>query len=189
MALEQILADWGLPAILVGCMVEGDGSAFLGGVLAHRRLLPYEAAALAASAGAFLVDQSVFALGRRASGLRVVGRLLARPAVQAGLAKVARRPVLFCLGFRFVYGMKTLGALALGASSVPALRFMALDLVAAVVWGHLLTGFGYGAGEAIVRLFGSLALHRHLALAIALALAVMAGTAIARHLAGRRTGG
>lgn len=175
MALEQILATWGLPAIFAGALAEGEGAVFLGGVLAHRGLFPYESAALAAAAGAFIIDQAMFHIGRRSSRFGFARRALDAPRATALLGRLSRRPLLSCLGFRFVYGLKTLGALALGASGVAPATFLALDLVAALVWGHAITALGYLTGQGIARAFGRLALHHHLGIAL---LAFLAATAL-----------
>ncbi|MBS0564766.1 MAG: DedA family protein [Proteobacteria bacterium] len=166
MTLEHLLETWGLPALFCGSIVEGDGVALLGGVLAHRGIFPFEAAALVLAAGAFAVDQSMYFLGRHGARLGFVRRLVARPATRGLLDRIGRRPVAFCLVFRFLYGLKTLGALAIGAAGVPALTFLALDVVVCLAWAHLLAAIGFGAGHAIEATFGRLPLHRHLTVAL-----------------------
>lgn len=172
MALEQLLASWGLPALLLGSIAEGDGVAFLGGVLAHRQIFPFEAAALTVAAGAVAIDQTMFHLGRYGAGLGFVRRLLARPAARGLLGRIGRRPVAACLAFRFIYGLKTLGALTIGAAGVSVLSFTTLDLVACLVWAHLLTALGFGAGRLIEVAFGHLPLHHHLLIALAVLVAL-----------------
>ncbi|MCB2110005.1 MAG: VTT domain-containing protein [Defluviimonas sp.] len=179
--IEDVLSQWGLPAVFAGAFAEGEVAAFLGGVLAHRGFFSFETAALAASAGAFAVDQLVFHIGRHAARFPRAARALGRPAAQALLGRLRQQPVLTCLGFRFLYGLKTVGALALGASTLSPVRFAWLDLVSALVWGHLLTGLGYGAGQAIERAFGRLELHQHLGIVLAvLAVLLLAAEVLRR---------
>lgn len=182
MALEQFLAQWGLPAIFAGTLAEGEGVAIFGGVLAHRGLFPYEYAALAAAAGAFVIDQAVFQIGRHASRFAMARRMLDAPRAQSLLARLAHHPLLFCLGFRFVWGLKTLGALALGAAGVAPMTFLALDLLATLLWGHAMTALGFLAGQGIERVLGRLALHHHLAVAVLALVAVAAVAVVFRHL-------
>lgn len=167
MALEALLTAWGLPAVFAGTAVEGEGAAFLGGVLAHRRIFPFEAAALVATAGGFVADQTFFHIGRHARRFAFAQRALERPAARRLLGRLAQRRLLSCLALRFLYGLRTLGALALGAAGVPAAAFAVLDLVSAALWAHLVTALGYGAGRMIEYAFGRLALHHHLGLALA----------------------
>lgn len=178
--IEHLLSDWGLPAVVLGSLLEGEGAAFLGGVLAHRHLFPFEFAALAAALGAFLADQGIYWFGRHAQRFGPARRALETPAARGVMDQLRRREVLVCLGFRFVYGMKTLGALSIGAAGVPPWRFAALDAVAVMVWAHLLVALGYGAGRGIERLLGRLELHLHLAIALVLAIALWAAFAFWR---------
>lgn len=179
MALEQVLSAWGLTGIYLGCIAEGDGVAALGGALAHRHLVSFEGAALAAAAGAITADQLFFWLGRNAGQLAIARRILRRPEAARLLTRVAARPAFICLSFRFVPGMKSLGALSIGAAGVPPLRFTLLGAAAAVVWAHLFTAVGFGASQAIERAVGRLPLHHHFGvlivgavLAVALAIAI-----------------
>jgi membrane protein DedA with SNARE-associated domain len=183
MALETLLATWGLPAIFAGTIVEGEAVAFIGGVLAHRGLFPYEAAALAATGGAFAVDQAMFHIGRHSARIPFARRLLARPLADRALARLGQRPLMSCLGVRFIYGMKTLGALALGASGIAPLTYLVLDLISAAVWAHAVTALGFGASHGIEAMLGKLSLHRHLAIAAVL----VAGVVILADLARRRS--
>lgn len=176
MTLETLLTAWGLPAIFAGTIVEGEGVAFLGGVLAHRGLFSYEAAAVAATGGAIVIDQVMFHIGRHSTRIPFARRLLAKPLAQKALARLGQRPVLWGLAMRFVYGMKTAGALALGASGIAPLTYLILDLISATIWAHLTTALGFGASHTIEVLLGRLSLHRHLAIAI---LVVVAATVLA----------
>lgn len=170
MALEQFLTHWGLPAIFFGTIVEGEGVSFLGGVLAHRRLFPFEAAALAAAAGAWVADQAIFHAGRHAARIGPARRILAHPRAEGALSRLRRRPSLYAFLLRFLYGFRTIGALSLGAAGLPPLRFALIDLAAVLIWAHAMTAFGYGAGRAIEQAFGRLALHHHLGVAVLVAL-------------------
>ncbi|MCB2129572.1 MAG: VTT domain-containing protein [Rhodobacteraceae bacterium] len=180
MPLEQLLAQWGLPAVFLGTVAEGEGAAFLGGVMAHRGLFSFEAAALAAAAGAFLIDQIMFQVGRHATGFAFAQRLLARPAAASVLQHVRARPILACLSIRFIYGLKTVGTLAIGASGIRPLSFVLLNLISTLVWSHIVTGLGFGVGTAIERLWGRVALHSHLSAALVLAVALIAVAEVLR---------
>lgn len=182
MAFEQILAEWGLPAVFAGTVLEGDGVAFMGGVLAHRGLFPFEAAALASTAGGFAIDQIMFHIGRHLARFPRARRALGRPAARRITDWVRTHPDRICLSFRFLYGMKTLGALTIGAASVPPLRFAVLDLIGCLIWAHAVTALGFGAGQAIERIFGRLEIHRHLGVALAVAVVLIVLVAVPSRL-------
>jgi membrane protein DedA with SNARE-associated domain len=62
--------------------------------------------------------------------------------------------VLFILGFRFVYGIRTVSPFAIGMSDVPAGRYMVLNLVGAAIWAAAIAYLGYSLGEAAEVLLG-----------------------------------
>ncbi len=183
MTLEILITDWGLPALFAGGFFEGDTVAMLGGAVAHRGHLGFWPAAAAVSAGAAAADQMWFNLARARRHSALVTRIAARPAAQRLFCLIARRPVLAVMGFRFVWGMRTLGPVVLGLSAVPRGLYVPLNLLAVAVWGVMMTAIGYGAGQLITHLAGHLPLHRHLALVLGLAvlLGVLAALLRLRH--------
>jgi len=180
MTLESIIQDLGLPGITLGVVLEGEGVSFLGGVLAHRGLFAFEAVAIAATLGALIVDQMLFFAGRYAGRIGPVHRALGHPAAQVLNEKLDQHQSKVILGFRFIYGMKTVGALLIGSSPVSWQRFAILDLVAVVVWAHVWVAMGYGAGQAIEAMFGKLHLNWHIVIAVGVFLLVALGLWYAR---------
>lgn len=152
MTIETLIARYGLVALFVAAGMEGEASVVTGGVLAHKQLLPLYGAALAASAGSFTADQLLFRIGRRHRDRPWVRRLAARPGFARALAAFERHPAGFILGFRFLVGLRTISPLAIGTSQFPAPRFVALNALAAALWGPLFTGIGYLFGAAITHL-------------------------------------
>lgn len=182
MNLEAAIAAAGLPGLVVGAALEGDTVAFLGGVLAHRGFFSPEAAALAVSAGGAVSDNLFFALGRRAGQGALARRLLSRRQVTALRTRLERAAVPATLGFRFVWGMKTAGAVLIGTTAMPWRRFLLLDALGAALWAHSLVWLGYLSGHAVAGIFGTLRLHWHLAVAASLFVAA----SVALHLILRR---
>ncbi|MDK3073582.1 VTT domain-containing protein [Sedimentitalea sp. JM2-8] len=188
MSLETLVQGYGLRGIVAGTVLEGDTVAFLGGVLAHRGLLSFAAVVGAVVLGAVLVDNGVFLMGRYAGQRAFVQRQLARGPVRLLRARLDRHPVAVILGFRFVWGMTTLGALMLGASPLNWPRFAVLDLLACTLWALVFCALGFGAGQAIRSVFGHLDLHLHLGLAVAIFLTA-AGLIALWHHRKRKHGG
>ena len=146
--MEQLILRYGVVAIFLGSGIEGEPFALAGGVLAHRHWLSLYAAVAAAIGGSCLIDQLWFHLSRHFRQSRVVQRLIERPAFGRSLQLIERHPVWFVLLFRFAYGLRAVAPVAIGTSRLPALVFVPLNMVAAIVWGSLFTGAGYLAGPA-----------------------------------------
>ncbi|OLP61224.1 hypothetical protein BJF93_20750 [Xaviernesmea oryzae] len=165
--LEHLITSYGAFAVLIGAGVEGETAAFLGGVLAHRHLLPYWHAALAACLGSFIADQIFFLTGRYAQGWPIVQRALRSSALQRVTHLLETYPTGFILAFRFIYGIRTISPIVIGTTRIPTSRFLLLNAIAAIVWGIVITAIGFLFGEAVEALFGRLRLHAHLLVAVA----------------------
>lgn len=160
MMIEPLLARYGIWAILVGAGLEGEAVVVTGGVLAGHGFVSLGGAMAAAAAGSCLADQAWFLAGRRLRDRAFVRRIAARPAFALVLARIARHPVPVILGFRFVYGTRTITPVALGASSVPARLFVPLNILAAAIWAALFTLLGWWLGARampVLREYGGIA--------------------------------
>ena len=146
--MEQFILRYGLIAIFFGAGIEGEPFALAGGVLAHRHWLSVQAALLVTIGGAYAVDQFWFHLSRHFRERKLVQRMRQRAGFARSLALIDRHPNWFVLLFRFAYGLRAVAPVAIGASQVPSLRYVLLNLAAAVVWGCLFTALGYAVGPA-----------------------------------------
>jgi membrane protein DedA with SNARE-associated domain len=181
LSLEALISQYGPAAVFAGAALEGETAAFLGGVFAHRHLMAYWQAAVAAGFGSFAADQALFFAGRHAGRLAIVRRLMRGKAASRVSGLLEAHPNGFILAFRFVYGMRTVSPLAIGLSSVPAWRFFCLNLVAAIVWGIVITSVGYLFGNAVEAIFGRLRLHLHLFIALGVIAATVGIAAFLGH--------
>ncbi|ASC63042.1 DedA family protein [Achromobacter denitrificans] len=155
-ALHQFIVDYGLWAVLAGTFLEGESVVVLAGFLAHQRLLHLPEVMLCAFAGSFVADQLLFYLGRRYREHRYVRRIREQPAFGKALDLVDRYPHGFILALRFLYGLRTVGPVALGVSRVSPLRFLALNAVAAAIWAVCFSALGYVFGQTIESMLGRL---------------------------------
>ncbi|MBD8554510.1 DedA family protein [Rhizobium sp. CFBP 8762] len=184
MAIETLIAQYGLFAILLGAAVEGETVVFIGGVLAHRGLLSFTGVAIAASIGSFVADQIFFLIGRYARGSARVQAAMARPIFVRVTGLLEQYPTAFILAFRFIYGMRTISPIAIGVSQVPTGKFVVLNAVAAAIWGPLIAGVGYVFGTTIQRIMSQLPIDPHAAIFVIVVL-IIAGF-VAFHVAYRR---
>lgn len=182
-ALHQFITDYGLWAVLGGTFLEGESVVVFAGFLAHQHLLHLPYVMACAFAGSFAADQLLFYLGRRYRDHRYVRRIREKPAFERALALVDRYPHGFILSLRFLYGLRTVGPVALGMSSVPAMRFLILNAIAAVIWAVCFSLLGYAFGQTIESLLGRLhGVETKLAVAAGIGLVI----GLAYHLIARR---
>ena len=149
MSLEQLVATYGYAAVLIGTFFEGETILVVGGFLAHRGYLELPWVIASAFAGTLLGDQLYFYLGR-SKGMALLGR---RPRWRAKSERVLellrRHQVPLILGFRFLYGLRTVTPFLIGASGVAPLRFSCLNVAGSAAWALAIGIAGYVLGQAL----------------------------------------
>lgn len=149
MPIEALVARYGLFAIFAGAGIEGEAVVVTGGLLAQKGLLPIWGVAIAGAAGSCLVDQTWFWLARRFRDHPRVQAAKARPAFARAMRWLDRYPTAFILSFRFIYGLRTVSPIAIGASDIPSRTFVMLNMLAAAIWGPAMAWAGYAFGRAV----------------------------------------
>jgi membrane protein DedA with SNARE-associated domain len=155
-SLAALLARYGYLAILIGSLLEGETIVVLGGFSAHRGYLSLPYVILAAFAGTVLGDQLYFQLGRRRGPRFLERRPRWRPTAERVQRMIRRHETAVILGFRFLYGIRSITPFVLGMTGVGTLRFALLNLVSAALWAAAMGAAGYALGAAIETLLGGL---------------------------------
>ncbi len=140
--LAEYLTDYGYLVVAVGAFIEGETILLLAGYAAQQGALDVRLVLLLGFVGAFAGDQLWFYLARR-HGSRWLER---RPHLVAKATNtkrlLERHATLFILSFRFIYGLRNLGAVAVALSDVSTRRFFLLNAAAAALWSVLVIGTG-----------------------------------------------
>jgi membrane protein DedA with SNARE-associated domain len=153
-ALESFLQTYGIPAIVLGTLLEGETILVLAGLAANRGYLPLPSVVAAGFVGTFVGDQLYFYLGRHHAG-----PFLAKwPAWKDRTARaqhfLEQHHVTFILGFRFLYGLRTVSPFAIGMSDVPLHRYVILNSMGGLVWSVVVSLLGYSLGQGAEALLG-----------------------------------
>ncbi|ANF57465.1 DedA family protein [Halotalea alkalilenta] len=173
--LSVLIQHYGYIAILVGCLFEGETVTILGGISAHQGWLSLPGVIFFAGLGGALGDLTLFLLGRR-YGERLLARLKRDPArIEALRDRVRRHQDLAVFGVRFLYGLRLVGPLVIGASGVGLWRFVLFNLLGAATWATLFVVGGYLFGTVLARVLGDLEHHLLWLLPLAAALALFIG--------------
>jgi membrane protein DedA with SNARE-associated domain len=151
-----IIGSYGYFALLAGTFLEGETILILGGFAAHLGYLYLPWVILVAFIGTLSGDQLFFYLGRRHS--RFV--LDKHPAWQSRLDRVQRLferyQTLLILGFRFLYGLRTVTPFVLGRSGVSPGYFFLLNTLSALVWSVAVGIGGYLFGNFLKLIMGDI---------------------------------
>jgi membrane protein DedA with SNARE-associated domain len=155
-ALEQLVADYGYVAILIGTFFEGETILLVGAFAAHEGYLRIDLVILIAFVGSCAGDQFWYMLGRRYGRARLMNRPFLADRVTRITRWLDRYPTLFILGFRFVYGIRNIAPVAIALSKIPPWRFYVLNVVAAALWAVTGGVAGYLFGAAVEAFIGHL---------------------------------
>ena len=154
--VNYLLATYGYWAIFIGCLLEGETILILGGMAAHQHVLKLLPVIGYASLAGMLGDQLLFWAGRY-FGERLLPRLhKQQAAIDKVTSLIQHHPTVSIFSVRFLYGMRLVGPMVIGASKVSPLKFACINLVGAVVWATLFASAGYWAGEFLQRVLGDL---------------------------------
>jgi len=156
MSLEELISTYGYAAIAIGTFLEGETILVLGGFAAHRGYLNLPLVVTFAFFGTLFGDQLYFYIGRT-KGDSVIERLPKwKSRSEKVLTLLHRHQTLLIIGFRFIYGMRTITPFLLGASGVSPLRFLILNIVGAGCWATVFGTLGYLFGNAVEVLIGEI---------------------------------
>lgn len=170
--MEQFIADFGYWAVLAGTFFEGETVPVLAGFAAHEGILRLDLVMLCAFIGSFCGDQLWFWVGRRYGKTWLAKHPKSAAAAERVGRLLDRWGDWFVLSFRFLYGLRAVSPVAIGLSSISALRFATLNLISAAVWAVTVGSLGYLFGQAIEGMMGRLKVWEHRILA-ALAIALV----------------
>jgi len=181
--LNALIAAYGYWVIFIGCLLEGETVLILGGMAAHQGSLQWPQVIGWATLGGILGDQLLFWTGRY-SGARLLPRLKRhQAAIERVQGLIQRYPSTSVFAVRFLYGMRLVGPMVIGASGLAPWRFALLNVLGAAVWAILFVSAGYLAGEALQHFLGDLKPYRLPIFLGVIALVVLA--ALVRHLRNR----
>jgi len=154
--MEAYIQHYGYLAVLIGTFLEGETILILAGFAAHRGYLDLYWVVAAAFTGTLLGDQLFYFIGRRHSQTLLKWRPAWQPRVEKAERLIKKHQILVIIGFRFVYGMRTVTPFALGISGVPARLFVPLNIIGALVWAAVFGSAGYLFGKILEHNLGTL---------------------------------
>jgi membrane protein DedA with SNARE-associated domain len=150
--MEELIATYGYPVILLGTFFEGETIVLIAGYLASRDYLLLQWVIVAAFLGSWAGDSLYFFIGRRWGEKLLARRPQWRPAANRALDMLHRYHAVFILSFRFLYGLRTVSPFVIGMSRVSTPRFLVLNLIASVIWASVFSTLGFLLGTMLERL-------------------------------------
>jgi membrane-associated protein len=152
----QLIGQYGLYAVLILVMIEGDITLLLAGVLAHSYFFgEYSFARVLfwGTLGGLASDNIAYATGRGfrkgVSDLRFYRS--ASPRMERLTTKFGALSIFLS---KYIYGLRWATCIFYGVGRMPYLRFLVLSLASCFVWVFLLSGAGYFFSGAVIGIIG-----------------------------------
>lgn len=185
--IHRLIEHYGLIAVFLGCLAEGESAAILAGFFTHQHVFPAAGSCAAVFGGAFLGDTLFFMAGRGFAHTEAVGAVRRKPGFRQALDLVEKRPATYVLLNRYAYGFRIVGGVAAGVSTLPLTTFLSLNALSSAVWATLFLTIGYVFGAGAEHVIGDELMRHHrllIGIGIGLSAAILAG--LAAHAIARR---
>lgn len=174
--LAYLVSTYGYAALFVGTLLEGETVLVIAGVAAHAGLLKLSWVLIFGFLGSVAGDQIFFALGR-SHGKRLMDRF---PRIAGRAEKIVsvmhKHKIATLLGFRFIYGLRTLTPFAIGMSGIGYRSFLAYNLMGAASWTVIFGLAGFTFSNAMESLLSGIKHYEYRLLFVALAIVVLVWT-------------
>lgn len=154
--LETMLSQYGYPILLIGTFLEGETIMILGGLSAHLGYLSLGKVIACGFCGTLFGDQFYFLIGRRHGKALLTRHPAWHTRADRALQKLEQNQNLLIIGFRFLYGLRTVTPIVVGMSGVPYWRFTLLNILGAGIWATCFGLIGYYFGRAAESMLGDI---------------------------------
>ncbi|HJS51410.1 MAG TPA: DedA family protein [Pyrinomonadaceae bacterium] len=154
--LSQIIAQYGIYAVFVLCMVEGDITLLISGAMANSGIFgPYSFlwVLVFGTLGGMTGDCIAYGIGRgfheNAKDYRFYQ--IAQPRVEKLIDKFGTYAIVIS---KYIYGVRAAVCVFYGIGRMPFGRFLFLDFISCSLWVLILAGTGYFFSGAITSIIG-----------------------------------
>lgn len=154
--LTQLIAAYGIYAVLALCTVEGDITLLISGAMAHSGFFgrySFLKVLFFGTLGGVIGDSFGYAVGRifheKAKHYRFYQ--MAQPRIEKLIDKFGGFAIIIS---KYIYGIRGAMCMFYGIAKTPFHRFLLLDLISCFSWVLLLAGTGYFFSGAITSIIG-----------------------------------
>ncbi len=156
LSLTSIISLYGYPALFIGTFLEGETILVIAGFLAHKGILFLPWVILFAFLGSFAGDQLFFFIGRKKGISFFEKRENWKPKIEKASRLIEKYNTWLIVGFRFLYGVRTVTPFMIGTTTVPVKRFFILNMIGAIIWAIAVGFLGYLFGRVFEDVLGNI---------------------------------
>jgi membrane protein DedA with SNARE-associated domain len=145
--MEEIIKNYGYWAVFFGSCIEGESIILTAGFLASKGYMSLNKIILLSFLGTLLADQGLYWVGRQYGMDFLDKRPHWHKRIEKAVYLLNKYDTAYILSFRFIYGIRIISPLIIGACGIPVRRFTILNLIAAILWSIIISMVGYFFGE------------------------------------------
>jgi len=150
---QPLIETYGYWLMAFGALIEGETFLLAGGIAASQGLLHLPGVILLAVVGSMIHDHFFYALGYF-GGRKFLHRFKKWDEKSKKiLALVDRYGVLVIIGFRFLYGVRTIIPAILGMSPIKFYRFFICDFIGGMLWAVVFVIGGFYFGKLLEKIY------------------------------------
>lgn len=152
----ELVGHYGIYAIFILVMLEGDITLLLAGVLAHSMFFgdySFGQVLIAGTLGGVISDNMAYALGRgfchTANNFRFYRA--ASPRIESLTSKFGVTSIFLS---KFIWGLRWAACIFYGVGRMPYMRFLPLSFASCFLWSFCVSGIGYFFSSTVTNLIG-----------------------------------
>ncbi len=153
--------EWGYIAVFLGAIVEGETVILTASALAALGYLDLYKIMAITFCTTVVVDQGLFLIGRRYGPGFFERFPKLRPRADRAFRLLHRFDKWFILSFRFIYGIRIISPIVIGAANIEHKRFATLNILSALIWTTVSCYSGYMMGDVLEKLLKNLEIVKH----------------------------
>lgn len=145
--IQDFINNYGYYAVFLFACIEGEVALLTAGVLCHHGMMTLPAVIVTAFLGTLVTEQSLFFVGHFYGDSLL--KKFPRIAQKSGriLDFLRKYDSAFIFGSRFVYGIRNFSPIVIGIAKIPPIKFVALNIPAALVWAVVVACTGYACSN------------------------------------------
>lgn len=144
--------EYGYWVLIIGALIEGESILLLAGGAAYFGYFSLPMVMLVSFIGAIIHDQLLYLIGRKGGMAMFERSEKTRKKADYAFKLLKKYDYWLIMGFRFVYGVRTVTPLVIGASGLSLKRYTLLTIFSAAVWATVISTAGFLFANALQRI-------------------------------------
>ncbi|MBS0186258.1 MAG: DedA family protein [Proteobacteria bacterium] len=143
------IQDYGYWVLIFGALIEGESILLLAGAAAYMGYFSLPLVMTVSFIGAIIHDQLLYSIGKVGGTTLLHRSKMFEKKSERAFALLKKYDHWLIMGFRFVYGIRTITPIVIGASDISFKRYTILTVISAALWAMIVSSVGYVLADII----------------------------------------